>query len=104
MSAGNSGRPAASPEVQPAGRRALEFRSKRATTDTTHGGVSLVRRPIQLSQMVPLPGITVMVWRSPDSLEVCHWLLVSPAGRPLGHDSTGRIPGYGTVEISSVPA
>src|SRR5262245_57064323 len=88
------GRPAASPEVQPAGRSALLFRSNLAPLDACQ--FVPTNCACQVSQMNPLPGWTTIEWRSPPVLLVscCHCCSVRlPV--PVGQVSMGIFEGIG---------
>ena len=88
------GRPAASPDVHPAGRRALERRLNLAPFDARHW--PLTSRACHVSQLKALPGVTTIEWRSPPVLFTycCHCVRVRlPVSR--GHVSTGMLLGIG---------
>src|SRR2546422_7226387 len=92
--AGNIGNPAASPEVQPAGRKVLEFKSNFAPFDACQPlGVNFI---CQVSQNHPEAGATMIPWRSPPLLftSICHCeRLRVPV--PSGQDSIGMLEGIG---------
>src|SRR6185503_5700028 len=86
--------PAASAEVQPAGRRVLEFRSNLAPLEASHAVPT--RLVCHVSQMRPMPGCTMIECRSPPSLlmSCCHSESVrAPVSR--GQVSTGMFVGMG---------
>src|SRR5256885_9246014 len=92
--AGNSGSPAASPEVHPAGRKTFEFKLNFAPFDDCHP--LCVNFICHVSQNDPVPGATMIPWRSPPLLftSICHCESVKlPV--PCGHDSIGMFDGIG---------
>ena len=100
--AGNIGNPAASPEVQPAGRSAFEFKSNFAPFDACQP--LCVNFICHVSQNDPEPGATMMPWRSPPLLftSICHCCRVKlPV--PCGHDSIGMFGGIGYFPLGNVP-
>src|SRR5437764_8001783 len=93
-SAGNIGKPAASPDVQPDGLSAFEVRSNLAPLEACQPlWVSFI---CQVSQMEPTPAATMMPWRSPPVLftSICHCCKVRP-GWSLGQVSIGMLDGIG---------
>src|SRR6476620_5724834 len=92
--AGNIGSPAASPEVQPAGRKTFEFKLNFAPFDARQ--TLWVNFICHVSQNDPVPGATMIPWRSPPLLftSACHCERVKlPV--PWGHDSIGMFDGIG---------
>src|SRR6185369_295518 len=88
------GNPAASPEVQPAGRSPLLFRSNLAPLDACQSVPN--NCACQVSHTNPLPGCTTMECRSPPSLltSCCHCCRVRPPV-PVGQVSIGMMAGIG---------
>src|SRR5437899_3395515 len=94
------GKPAASPEVQPSVRRAFVFKSNFAPLAACQFVPANCVNHV--SQINPLPGSTMMAWRSLPLLLVCHcasvWLPVC-----VGQPSIGRFVGIGYNPFVEVP-
>src|SRR6185436_19574672 len=89
--AGNIGNPAASPDVYPSVRNALLFKSNFAPFAACQP--ELVYCISQVSQMNPLPGCTILPWRSPPQA-CCHCVnVIAPVS--CGHVSMGILLGIG---------
>src|SRR5438105_15400348 len=99
--AGNIGSPAASPEVQPSGRKLFEFRSNFAQFEACQS--LCVIFICHVSQNDPEPGATMIPWRSPPLLftSICHCeRLRLPVS--LGQDSIGMFGGIGYFPLGKV--